>query len=422
MSTTFPECLVSTSLLKKAIKGMSKIPRNYNKESPYRFLVVGTEESSWFALRAVDSFSYFECYATGEGVDIALEGQAGVEIKDFKKTIETAPMVTKIRVGSIMGGKGGSRLTIQSGSSSVTNLPLYDPTNILNMFPNILSEEELIAIRPHILMECLNRNTVLSLAQHKKDYENNGILIQKRADVLRFVTADNNRLVLTEGCWSGMNEKMAPENLEKLEKGILLPVSAIEHLLGILPAVGRQAMVSLAFSETKYCDGYTWIVFDDELVFRVNSLTPTRKFPEHSCFIDNKKEICLEFETDDLLNAVRRLKPLADNCLLALFDDQDSRKFIEVRGIRGASTFSCEELPYCSKTGDIGNAMNIGIRVGYLVDALSKISTKRVRVEVDGEKLPVRFTPVIGEKDQVYFSTYVYVTMPLDLQVVFRQD
>lgn len=417
MTLVFPECLVNKKPLFDAVKAMAKVPRSLGKDSPLRFLVFGAEESEWIVIRVVDKNIYFECYLNGEGINIAQEGQIAVDIKEFKDVIRRSPENTAIRLSGGWGRGNKPLLTMQAGKKSLTKIAAKNPVGLLNHFPEIENEEEIFVFRPKGLYECLSRNVILSREKGKKNYEEYGLFLQKRSGCVRFVTIDRNRLVLTEAPWSGINEDISSKVLQEVQKGIKLPVGAVEQLLGILPAVSPEALVSFVSSEIRHSNSYTWIVFDGDMVLRINSFVLPGYFPQYSCFTDNKKKIVLEFDTRHLFEAFARLKPLTEFSVMR-FSGENS--FVNISGIRHKSIFSREPLDYSLLEGELPDKLIIGVKSAYMADALSRIPTGRVKVELGGRKDPIRCSPVFLEEHNYYFSRFTYVAMPLELSMIVQ--
>jgi DNA polymerase III sliding clamp (beta) subunit (PCNA family) len=176
--------------------------------------------------------------------------------------------------------------------------------------------------------------------------------------------------------------------------------------------------VTLAYSELLTKTAYTWIVFDGDVVFRISSVVMRNTFPEYSCFIDDKKNITIECVTKDLLDAFKRIDSLADLFCLTVFSDQSPNKFLQLSAVRDKAIFSREDIPYVGLQGCVAVDMKIGGNISFMIDALNKILTEKILLELDEERKPLRITPVFDENKTGSLAAYTSVVMPIDLRFI----
>ena len=260
----------------------------------------------------------------------------------------------------------------------------------------------------------------MGLGTRRKDYVNLGLSLQKNGETIRFVTTDSRRLVLTEGYWTVFADNIPPRILQELESGMVLPISVFEILSGILAAVTKNALVTCAYSKAAHSEGITWIVFEDNLVFRVTGLF-RKEFPTYQCFTDKTKAFEMEFSTEELTMALKRIKSLADFFQVTVFNCNSEKKYIDIEAIRGPTTFSKEPVSYDNQRGSLAQDLVMGANISFTIDALSRIPSEKVLMEVDGSFQPIRFTPIFeqGKKDSL--KTNIQIVMPINLAVTFTQ-
>lgn len=424
---SLPSCIASTQLLQNTIKSLQRIPLKYQKDNPLRFLIFGTEESTWITLRVIDKDSYIEVFITDpQGVKIALNGYVNVDVQDFKNIIQHLPkMAPFTKMQAIQ--KSSAYLTIQTGKECISRIPFHDATRLLNYFPQIESETEMLAIKASSLMECLSRNDLLSSSSRKVDYENFGVLVVQRDEFICFVSTDSNRLILTEGRWEAINSKMPPELSNQLLRGIVLPVSVIEHLVGILSHLSPNTIVSLVHSQMPHSEGYTWVIAQEETVYRINCITNTRnEFPSYQSFLDRQySSSAIALDTSSFIAAFKRIKNLAEFCLIKIPSgttiDTHTSPHVEVSGIKDNKLFSWENILYNSYENPAVKDVELGFQTSYLLDALQKIPTKQVLFQFGGGCDPIYLSPIFDEHYTKDLKTYLYVVMPVNLFMAISQ-
>jgi len=194
----------------------------------------------------------------------------------------------------------------------------------------------------------------------------NGILLEWSAKELRAVATDGHRLSLSTLPHEETNEPMR----------VTIP-SEVAHL--ILGLAAEEEDVEIRIGENT--------IETSGLEYEIQGALFEQEFPDYKKVIPTKNPHMVGVKRSDLLESLERLKILAEQryCGVQLsFSKEELKLDIQNPNIGEATeTLAIEG-------GD--NALQIGMNVHYLIDALATISDEKVQAEINDATTPILLT------------------------------
>lgn len=272
------------------------------------------------------------------------------------------------------------RATIRSGKSRFTlgmlparDYPAIEPSGMLHHF----------SIQEGKLKGMLEK-THFAMAQQDVRYYLNGMLFEKDGQLIRTVATDGHRLAL--------NEQQAGAD-ETNDFQVIIPRKAVLELTRMLSDDEREIAIEVGANHIRILLGDT--VFTSKLI--------DGKFPDY------KKVIPMDLDKEVIADREKMKQALQRTSILS------NEKY---RGIRFqfkpgvvqllAHNPEQEEAEEELEVGYDSDEIAIGFNVGYLIDVLSVIDAKEIKMQLKDENSSC----LIGSSDS---SESRYVVMPMRL-------
>lgn len=272
------------------------------------------------------------------------------------------------------------RVLIKSGKSRFTlaSLPAQEYP-VIDITENIVS----FKIKQQELEQLLE-NTQFAMAQQDVRYYLNGLLLEISTDKLRAVATDGHRLALDEATIkSSIKEPMQ----------IIVPRKGITELTRLLQNEDSEIEIQISTNHIR--------VKNDNICF--TSKLIDGRFPDYQRVIPELSETPVFADREELRNSLTRASILSNEKyrgVRIIFDSNSLRALAHNPEQEEAE----EELEVEYKGGEI----EIGFNVSYLLDTLSIIKSKKVKLSV----LDPNSSCLILPEDE---SRCQYVVMPMRL-------
>ncbi len=272
------------------------------------------------------------------------------------------------------------RVMIKSGKSRFTlaSLPAQE-------YPVIDITENIVSFKiKQQKLEQLLENTQFAMAQQDVRYYLNGLLLEISADKLRAVATDGHRLALDEAAiTSSIKEPIQ----------IIVPRKGITELTRLLQNEDSEIEIQISTNHIR--------VKNDNICF--TSKLIDGRFPDYQRVIPELSETPVFADREELRNSLTRASILSNEKyrgVRIIFDSNSLRALAHNPEQEEAE----EELEVEYKGGEI----EIGFNVSYLLDTLSIIKCKKVKLSV----LDPNSSCLVLPEDE---SSCQYVVMPMRL-------
>ncbi len=273
-----------------------------------------------------------------------------------------------------------TKLTVKAGRSRFTLQTLDAAT-----FPRMPAPEQGsvdIELPQNVLRELL-RVTQFAMAQQDIRYYLNGLLIDLANGQLRLVATDGHRLAY---CESGL---AAPAG----ESNIILPRKAVQELSRLLSDTDDLVHLRLGPQQVRIRFG------EVELATKVID----GKFPDYNRVIPTAQPKRFDIDRMIFLNALRRAEILSNDRFPSV------RLLLEPGCLRVSCTNNeQEEAAEEIEIEYVGEALDIGFNVSYLLEALSTLNSSSVTLHLSDANSSCLLT----DSDH---PGYRYVVMPMRL-------
>lgn len=197
----------------------------------------------------------------------------------------------------------------------------------------------------------------------------NGIFLQQYDSILRAVAIDGHRLAMID-----IPEFMARSNF--LVDGVIIPKKGVNELKKIAETF---PMENLRFSVD---EAFLYVNHNKDYFVSIRLIS--REYPKYQTVIPNKTTFNLLVEKNTLLNAVRRIKILAN----------EKTNGVKVNLNNNLLTISTNHPSLGEAKEEIkvkydGKDFNIGFNAKYLIDTLGVLSDTDIQLEFNNELSPV---------------------------------
>lgn len=272
------------------------------------------------------------------------------------------------------------RATIRAGKSRfvLSTLPAAE-------FPSIEVDREAaqFTLSRQRLRDALGR-THFAMAQQDVRYYLNGMLMEVERQTVRLVATDGHRLALCE---------IESDKKIDLKQSIIVPRKAIQELLRLLPDDDREAEIRIG-------SNFIQVVTDE---MRFTSKLIDGRFPDYQNVIPSGGDKVATCDRDGLSRALNRVSILSNEkyrgVRLQFTDNQ-----LRITAHNPEQEEAEEEL----EVKYIGDSLEIGFNVNYLLDALSAGDTAEVNLTMLDANSSCLIQG-IGEKDTKH------IVMPIRL-------
>ncbi len=197
----------------------------------------------------------------------------------------------------------------------------------------------------------------------------NGIFFQQYDSTLRAVAIDGHRLAMLD-----IPEFMSRSNF--LVDGIIVPKKGVAELKKISDSYPSD---NLRFSVD---DSFLYVNHGKDYFISIRLIS--REYPKYQTVIPNKTTFGLQVEKNALLNAVKRIRVLANEKTNGVKCTLKNNQLI-VSTNHPAMGEAKEEIPIKYE----GKEFNIGFNAKYLIDNLSVLSDTEITMEFNNELSPV---------------------------------
>ncbi len=239
------------------------------------------------------------------------------------------------------------------------------------------------------LLKDIIKKTIFAISTDETRYVLNGLYLQTSNNKIEVVSTDGRRLAYILG-------GALPKSGKKTD--IIIPAKAINELNRILT---REGDVTVSFSENQ-------ISFELDNILLLSRLIEGR-FPNYEQVIPKSSAVKLKINTQELLDAVKRISLLApekaESIKLALSDN----KMMISATSQGVG--EAEEEVVLSYKGD---NFEVAYNPRYIGDVLKNIETEAVMLEFTDASSPAVIKPELKEKEKDK-DNYLCVIMPMRL-------
>ena len=230
-----------------------------------------------------------------------------------------------------------------------------------------------LELKTEVLKEIIDK-TFYAISHDESKFNLNGIYLHninsEIGNYLRFVATDGHRLALKQI----KNE----DNFEIKNKGIIFPKKGLSEIRKITDTDEKSIFISIV---------------DNNAIFKLNNTTLVMRlidgdFPDYNRVIpDFSEKYCL-VENNKLLHSLRRISLLAN----------EKSKGINIEFINNEIKISSSNPEYGDavesiKTTYNGNEMKIGFNSKYLLDVISNIDTKEIKLHIKDNMSPCLIVP-----------------------------
>ncbi len=277
---------------------------------------------------------------------VAQAGEITVPGRKFLDILKALPDGVEVSITT-----EGDRLVIRAGRSRFTLATL--PASEFPLIDEINAQQTLKL--SHGEFRRLIDKTHCSMAQQDVRYYLNGMLLEAEGKLLRAVATDGHRLALAE---------TALETPSRTKQQVIVPRKGVLELQRIL---GGEGEIELAIGTNHVRAQIGGIRFTSKLI--------DGRFPEYGRVIPANASRIIDADRDILRHSLQRTAILSNE---------------KYRGIRlnikpGVLTLQAhnpeqEEAEDQIEVGYVGEEIEIGFNVNYLLDALGAIDTDRVAI------------------------------------------
>ena len=283
------------------------------------------------------------------------------------------------------------------------DLPVIDSNNSLDLPIDILREGL--------------QGTLFAASSEEIKKVLTGINLSVDKDKLEFAATDSHRLAVVATEIEDCQENFT----------VTIPAKALRELEKMLSGKDKSELVKLSFDES-------------QIIFEIgNQYLTTRKidevYPQYDKLIPTQFAIAVTLERKRLISGLELVAVLAtqNNNLVKFNIDKESEELllsVESQDLGSAEQSmpatitinkESEELLLSVESQDLssaeqsmlaiitGDGIEIGFNVKYLMDGLKALATKDIQMQLNGDKLPVIFTPLGGLQ-------MTYLVMPVQLR------
>ena len=269
---------------------------------------------------------------------------------------------------------------IESGKSKFTlaTLPAQE-------YPVIDINEETIDFNlSHDKLIGLLENTQFAMAQQDVRYYLNGLMLEISSGNLKAVATDGHRLAFDE---------TDVETSSNEDRQIIIPRKGVTELIRLLQSSQNEANIRVSKNHIQVTSGK--LSFTSKLI--------DGKFPDYQRVIPELSETIVVADREELKNSLARVSILSNEKYrgVKMIFSNDSLRVL-------AHNPEKEEAEEEVNIVYQGDEMEIGFNVSYLIDALTAIDNKKVKLSILN---PNSSCLIISEKK----SRSQYVVMPMKL-------
>ena len=237
-------------------------------------------------------------------------------------------------------------------------------------FPNLNfeSSEQPFQISRDTLQEIFSK-TSHAISNDETRQFMNGIYFQTKDNKLRAVATDGYRMAL-------IDKPTSFENNSHLDAGIIIPRKGISEIRKVVDHVKSESLF-ISVDES-----FIYLNADNQYFLTVRLIS--RDFPKYEAVIPQSTVYRLNINKEKLLNAVKRMKILANeksNGLRFNFKDKD----LTISANHPSLGDAVETIPVDYP----GEELDIGLNAKYLIDTFSTIEDDEVFFEFNNELTPV---------------------------------
>ncbi|MGF1490746.1 MAG: DNA polymerase III subunit beta [Prochloraceae cyanobacterium] len=215
-----------------------------------------------------------------------------------------------------------------------------------------------------------------------------GINLSVNKDRLEFAATDSHRLAVVTTEIEATSENFT----------VTIPAKALRELEKMLDKKDKNKLVKLSFDES-------------QIIFEIgNQYLTSRKideiYPQYEKLIPSKFDITVTLERKRLISGLELVAVLAtqNNNLVKFNIDKESEELF--LSVESQDLGSAQQSMSATISGE---GIEIGFNVKYLMDGLKALGTNDIQMQLNGDRLPVIFTPLGGVR-------MTYLVMPVQLR------
>jgi len=247
-----------------------------------------------------------------------------------------------------------------------------------------ITEETIDFSLSHNKLTQLLENTQFAMAQQDVRYYLNGLMLEISSGSLKAVATDGHRLAFDE---------TDIETSSSEDRQIIIPRKGVTELIRLLQASKNEANIRVSKNHIQATSGK--LSFTSKLI--------DGKFPDYQRVIPELSETTVLADREKLRNTLARVSILSNEKYkgIKMIFSKDTLRIL-------AHNPEKEEAEEEASVDYQGEEMEIGFNVSYLIDALTAISDKKVKLSVLN---PNSSCLIVSEKK----SRSQYVVMPMKL-------
>jgi DNA polymerase III subunit beta len=296
---------------------------------------------------------------TGTDLEVELVARSEVPLEEHGETTLPARKLLDIcralpDEASVELTVSGERAQVRSGRSRFTLSTL--PATDFPAVPPVQGVRELAL--PQALLKRLIERTHFAMAQQDVRYYLNGLLLELAPGHVRTVATDGHRLALCEAA-----VELGGEDVQQ----VILPRKCVLELLRLLEDVPEA--VSLVVGSNHLRARFGTLTFTSKLV--------DGRFPDYHRVIPAAGDKRLRAEREELRQALTRASILSNEKYRGVrFEMSDGRLRVLAHNPEQEEAEEELEVDY------VGEPLDIGFNVGYLLDALGAVACPRVELSL----------------------------------------
>jgi DNA polymerase-3 subunit beta len=302
-------------------------------------------------------------------VEVEKPGSLTVGAKKFFEIVRELPE-EKVLIEST----SNSYLDIRCGRSHFTlagTAPEEYPT-----LPEF-SPEQTVSLPAEMLSGMIER-TMYAASADETRYNLNGVYFEVREAEAKL------RMVATDGHRLAMVERDAPEGIEGLKGGVIIPRKGLSELKRLLDEEDTTE-VELAF------EGNSGFARKGDVVLVMRLIEG--EFPNYQQVIPKEPGIQLVLDTEKFAKALRRV--------VLLSSERSKAVKLEIADGEAVVTSNNPDLGDARDELDIdyaGETLSIGFNAKYVLEALAALHAKEIRLGLQGDLSPATLVPTNDEE------------------------
>ncbi len=311
--------------------------------------------------------------------DIAEQGEITLSAKKLHEMIREIQGET---IHFIKSSNNIVKVTCQRAVYKIPGLPATD-------FPNVGDLQDLVfANIPGALIKDLINKTSFAMAFDESRKNLNGVLLETSSDGTNHIW----RMVATDGHRLAFSKAQTADPCLILDKGVIVPRKGLMEIKKIIDV---QENVSVSIQKN------ILIIKADNTVLKINLVDGD--FPDYNRVIPAEKGVGVTIDKEIFLHALKRMNVVSSERYSGVIISFSAGKMI-----LNSTNLDVGEATEEIDIDYLGEDMDVGFNVNYVIDAVSVVTLDRIVMEVGIGLKPTIIKPA---DDDNYFC----IVMPLKI-------